>query len=111
MFVTALLLLDTQQQMVFVVNVLMCVCSADRNRKVSQQDNPSADTKMEYKDFVWFLLAEEDKTSPRRSVHRLIGCKTTGAHTHSNILEYSLHTGPELNHFVHCMASQLYRML
>ncbi|XP_064394200.1 serine/threonine-protein phosphatase 2A regulatory subunit B'' subunit delta-like isoform X2 [Halichondria panicea] len=36
-----------------------------RNRKGSQQENQSAEAKMEYKDFVWFLLAEENKTSPR----------------------------------------------
>ena len=81
-FVTALLLLDKQQQMVFCL-YLCSQCIADRNRKGSQQENQSAEAKMEYKDFVWFLLAEENKTSPRRSVHELIGLQTTGARSYN----------------------------
>lgn len=29
-------------------------------------DQDSQNLKMGYKDFIWFLLSEEDKTSPRR---------------------------------------------
>lgn len=46
----------------------MCLLCTNRNRKGFQQGKESAEPKMEYKDFVWLLLAEEDKTSPRRLV-------------------------------------------
>ena len=32
------------------------------------RDKNSVAGKMSYKDFVWFLLSEEDKTTPRRLV-------------------------------------------
>ncbi len=31
-----------------------------------KMDQDSEGRKMEYKDFIWFLLSEEDKANPRR---------------------------------------------
>ena len=45
-----------------------CVFVPHRNTKSSESSTEEGEVKMQYKDFVWFLLAEEDKTSPRRCV-------------------------------------------
>jgi len=49
--------------MMFVVDVSCLFCAICRNR------TPSEEPIMTYKDFIWFLLAEEDKSSQRRLVN------------------------------------------